>query len=36
MSEGPDRIGPDHGPKRSFSDKVRRIARALTTKYVQI
>jgi NCS2 family nucleobase:cation symporter-2 len=27
-----DRIGPDHGPKRSFGDKARRTAKALTTR----
>ncbi|KAF1980177.1 Xanthine/uracil permease [Bimuria novae-zelandiae CBS 107.79] len=28
----PDRIGPDHGPKRSFGDKARRLVKAFTTK----
>ncbi|KAJ4291799.1 hypothetical protein N0V90_009694 [Kalmusia sp. IMI 367209] len=28
----PDRIGPDHGPKRSFGEKVRRFMKAFTTK----
>lgn len=28
-----DRIGPDHAPKRSFGEKVRRIVKAFTTKY---
>ncbi|PSN69297.1 xanthine/uracil permease protein-like protein [Corynespora cassiicola Philippines] len=32
MSELPDRIGPDHSPKRSFGDKARRVVKALTTK----
>ncbi|KAF2877500.1 permease family-domain-containing protein [Massariosphaeria phaeospora] len=29
---GADRIGPDHGPKRSFGDKARRAVRAVSTK----
>ncbi|KAI9848857.1 MAG: hypothetical protein M1837_006373 [Sclerophora amabilis] len=32
MAEGPDRIGPDMGPKRSLEDRARRIVRAVTTK----
>ncbi|KAF2180552.1 purine permease [Zopfia rhizophila CBS 207.26] len=32
MSELPDRIGPDHSPKRNFGDKARRFAKAFTTK----
>jgi hypothetical protein len=32
MSDGPDRIGPDHGPKRSYADKARRVVKAFTTK----
>jgi hypothetical protein len=28
-----DRIGPDHGPKRSFGEKCRRLGKAFTTKY---
>lgn len=28
----PDRIGPDHGPKRTFGEKVRRVVKAFTTK----
>lgn len=28
-----DRIGPDHAPKRSFADKLRRFGKAFTTKY---
>ncbi|CAI6337136.1 unnamed protein product [Periconia digitata] len=31
MSEA-DRIGPDHGPKRSFGDNARRALKAFTTK----
>lgn len=30
--DGPDRIGPDLGPKRTISDKLRRVVRAFTTK----
>lgn len=32
MSEGPDRIGPDYAPKRSFGEKCRRFGKAFTTK----
>ncbi|KAF2748696.1 xanthine/uracil permease protein-like protein [Sporormia fimetaria CBS 119925] len=32
MSDGPDRIGPDHGPKRSVGEQCRRFVRAFTTK----
>ncbi|KAJ4360415.1 uncharacterized protein N0V89_000977 [Didymosphaeria variabile] len=28
----PDRIGPDHGPKRSIDQKARRLLKAFTTK----
>lgn len=28
----PDQIGPDHGAKRSFGDKARRVVKAVTTK----
>ncbi|KAF2113466.1 permease family-domain-containing protein [Lophiotrema nucula] len=28
----PDRIGPDHGPKRSWGEKGRRVVKAFTTK----
>ncbi|OKL57136.1 Purine permease [Talaromyces atroroseus] len=30
--DGPDQIGPSIGPKRTLSDRLRRIVRALTTK----
>ncbi|CRG86923.1 Purine permease [Talaromyces islandicus] len=30
--DGPDQIGPDHGPKRSVADHCRRAVRTLTTK----
>lgn len=32
MSDGPDRIGPDTTPKRSFAEKGRRFFKAFTTK----
>lgn len=32
--DGPDRIGPDLGPKKTLSDKLRRVVRTFTTKYV--
>jgi hypothetical protein len=31
-----DTIGPDHAPKRSFGEKVKRISKSFTTKYVAI
>ncbi|KAJ9381334.1 hypothetical protein DTO063F5_6256 [Paecilomyces variotii] len=30
--EGPDQIGPEIGPKRTWTDKLRRIKKTLTTK----
>ncbi|KAJ9208415.1 hypothetical protein DTO166G4_9263 [Paecilomyces variotii] len=30
--EGPDQIGPEMGPKRTWTDKLRRIKKTLTTK----
>ncbi|KAL2217835.1 putative purine permease [Thermoascus aurantiacus ATCC 26904] len=30
--DGPDRIGPDLGPKKTLSDKLRRVVRTFTTK----
>ncbi|KAJ5765343.1 hypothetical protein N7520_004902 [Penicillium odoratum] len=30
--DGPDQIGPDYSPKRSFSDKFRSIVRTFTTR----
>ena len=30
----PDQIGPDHSPKRTLRERVRRFVRAFTTKYV--
>jgi hypothetical protein len=27
-----DRIGPDHGPKRTFGEKLKRVTKAFTTK----
>ncbi|KAI9774668.1 MAG: hypothetical protein M1840_002917 [Geoglossum simile] len=32
MADGPDRIGPDMGPKRTFGGKARGLVRAFTTK----
>ena len=33
MANMSDTIGPDHSPKRSFGEKIRRAAKAFTTKY---
>ncbi|KAJ6063682.1 hypothetical protein N7499_012362 [Penicillium canescens] len=30
--DGPDQIGPDHSPKRTFSDKLRYVAKTFTTR----
>ncbi|EAW12001.1 nucleobase:cation symporter-2 family protein [Aspergillus clavatus NRRL 1] len=30
--EGPDRIGPDHSPKRTLRDRARRVVKTWTTK----
>ncbi|KAJ5910900.1 Purine permease [Penicillium subrubescens] len=30
--DGPDQIGPDHGPRQSVGDKFRRFVKAFTTK----
>lgn len=32
MDDSPDRIGPDVSPKVTFSDKLRGVVRALSTK----
>jgi hypothetical protein len=31
-----DTIGPDHAPKRSFGEKVKRFSKSFTTKYVSM
>ena len=30
--DGPDRVGPDYSPKRSFGEHLRHIGKAFTTK----
>ncbi|KAJ5216585.1 uncharacterized protein N7498_002992 [Penicillium cinerascens] len=30
--DGPDQLGPDHAPKRPFSNKLRRVVRTFTTR----
>ena len=32
--DGPDQIGPDLSPKRRVGDKLRRIVKTFTTRYV--
>lgn len=29
----PDQIGPDHSPKRTLGERLRRFVKAFTTKY---
>jgi hypothetical protein len=34
--DGPDQIGPDYSPKRTFSDKLRYVAKTFTTRYATV